>query len=68
MCKDHKKLQDGAYIKDGKGGLQWDEGVNVVPGVTWAMVWNTEGHDSCPFDCETVFNAFADSKACKLQM
>jgi hypothetical protein len=74
MCKDHKKLQDGAYIWDGKNGHQWDEAIffggSIISNVdvTLSIVFNTEGHDSCPFDCETLFNAFADSKECKLQL
>ncbi|KAJ4287198.1 hypothetical protein N0V90_012596 [Kalmusia sp. IMI 367209] len=65
MCTNHKKLQDGLSINGPGGDKYWNEVTNGN-GITWSLIWNQQAgkKDTCDFDCETIFNAFANSSDC----
>jgi hypothetical protein len=70
MCERHKgNIRDGANIRGTRGDMAWDEAVNAdTDAFTWGFNFITNPNDAqktCPFDCETIFGAYAKSSDCK---
>lgn len=67
MCQRHKNLRDGQTNLDPDSRHFWEDVVSDS-GRKWDFSFRTNdllSGNACPFDCETLFNAFADSKDCK---
>jgi hypothetical protein len=67
MCKEHANVRDGADTSGSDGSKAWTVSKSE-PGVSWGFIFQTTPQDkqtTCPFDCETVFLAFADNTDCK---
>jgi hypothetical protein len=67
MCQNHKNVRENTNTSGSKGNKSWTEAMGE-PGVSWGFIFETSDQDkqtTCPFDCETIFMAFADSKDCK---
>ncbi|CAI6334742.1 unnamed protein product [Periconia digitata] len=65
-CRKHKDIRSGYTIVNRDGTKFWEEAF-TMDGMTWTFDFKAspgDRVDTCSFDCETVFTAFADIADC----